>query len=265
MGSLKPGGDLYLPEGDNVVFPLIDSPDPPPRLRFVRSRHADLPQMEEDGAIKQLTIPARAGVADCTHIVFFSGGIIGADWNFYGPRTTALAHYINVRCSPVSLISIRPLLRTDVAEALERWESVRLVDLKIRTPFIPTVREVSGTLADAFESARDVGDAREVGLVLGPGSRARESRLGTGIVPVIRGLLSRDLRGQVRRFHITGRDKSSGRLETIDLLKEYLVFQEEVMKINPSTRALDPASAYAAIQRLHKQHGTMLEQAPTIY
>jgi len=265
MGGLKPSGDLYLPEGDNVVFPLIDSPDSPARLRFVRSRHADLPQMEEDGAIKQLTIPARAGVADCTHMQFFSGGIVGADWNFYGPRATALAHYINVRCNPSSLISIRPLLRTDVAEALERWESVRLVDLKIRTPFIPTLREVSGTLADAFESARDTGDAQEVGLVLGPGSRARQSHLAAGIVPVIRGLLSRDLRGQVRRFQITGRDQTTGRLETIDLLKEYLVFQEEVMRINPSTRALDPASAYAAIERVHKQHRSMLDHAPTIY
>ena len=265
MARLKPAGGLYLADGDNVVFPLVDNAPSPSRLRFVRSRHTDLPQMEENGAIKQLAIPARAGVADCTHVVFFADGIVGADWNFYGPRATALAHYINVKTRPANVISIRPLLRSDVADAIDHWESVRVVELKIRAPFIPVVRQVNRTLADAFERAREVGGATEVGLVLAPGSRARQSRLGAGVMPVIRGLLSRDLRGQVTRFQVTGRNQTSGLLETIDLLKEYLVFQEEVVKINRTTRALDPTSAYGAIQRVYGANRAAVDQAPTIY
>jgi len=54
-------------------------------------------------------------------------------------------------------------------------------------------------------------------------------------------------------------------LETFDLLKEHLVFHEEVLRINPSTRALDPESAYAAIQRVYQEHHADLDRAPTIY
>ena len=144
-----------------MVFALVDSAGTPIKLRFVRSRRADLPQMEEDGAVKELAIPKHAGVADSTHLVFFAKGLVGADWNYHGPRATALAHYINVKTEPASLISIRPLLRADLASALDRLQSVRVLDLKIRSSYIPTVRDVSGTLADAFESAREVGGAQE--------------------------------------------------------------------------------------------------------
>ncbi len=265
IGGLKSSDRLYLAEGDNVVFALVDSAGTPIKLRFVRSRRADLPQMEEDGAVKELAIPKHAGVADSTHLVFFAKGLVGADWNYHGPRATALAHYINVKTEPASLISIRPLLRADLASALDRLQSVRVLDLKIRSSYIPTVRDVSGTLADAFESAREVGGAQEVGILLRPSGRARGSRLAEGIMPVIRGLLSHELRGEVTRFQITGRSRESGRLETFDLLKEHLVFHEEVLRINPSTRALDPESAYAAIQRVYQEHHADLDRAPTIY
>ncbi len=262
---LKPGTDLFLAEGDNVIFPLLDSKTSPWQMRFVRSRRADLPQMERAGAISQLAIPSNAGVADCTHVRFFTGGVVGADWNFYGPRVTGLAHYLNVNVQPGWAITIRPLLRTDVAQSLNRLESIRVVDLKIRTPFIPAVRDVDQTLADAFESAQRVGDAQEVGLTLQPGNRGRQSRLAQGVVGIIRGLMSRELRGQVTRFVITGRNSDSGRLETLDLLKEYLVFEEEIVRINPSTRALDPTSAYKAIGRVHTQNRSVIDSAPTIF
>lgn len=256
--------DLYLAEGENVVFALVDDEASPCHLRFVRSRRVDLPQMEDNGAIKELSIPAHAGVADCTHLVLFPDGIVGADWNYHAPRATAFAHYVNVKTSP-SPLSIRPLLRQDVANALERWESVRVVDLKIRASFIPTVREVSNTLAESFESARRVGGAEEVGLLLRPRGRARRASLADGIMPIIRGLLGREYRDQVTKFQITGRNQDNGRLEAIDLLKEQLVFSEDVIKIAPSTRALDPTSAYNAIERAYREHEAEVKHAPTIY
>ena len=58
-----------------------------PRTAIFRAiRRSGLPQVERGGELEDLYIPTAAGLAEAIHVVFFDHNIVGADFNFYGPR-----------------------------------------------------------------------------------------------------------------------------------------------------------------------------------
>ena len=145
-------------------------------------------------------------------------------------------------------------------------EYIKLVDLKIRAPYIDSVQEVNPTLANSFREAQRVGGAERVGLTLQPAERDRQGSLADTVRALLRRLLARDdLRQGVLKFQIAGYNADSGRIESLDLMRELLVFDEQVIRLNPRVRALDPGSAYEAIRRSYQEHQQVIVAAPTIY
>ena len=53
-------------------------------------------------------------------MVFFSDGLLGAEFNFYGPRPSRLGYYLNKVAGLKEFPVFDPLLRSDVAAQLER-------------------------------------------------------------------------------------------------------------------------------------------------
>lgn len=50
--------------------------------------------MEQAGALSDLRIPTHAGLAETIHIVVFPDNIVGADFNFFGPRLSRFSRYL---------------------------------------------------------------------------------------------------------------------------------------------------------------------------
>jgi hypothetical protein len=137
-----------------------------------------LPQLEQAGTVSDLDIGLDAGLLEPVHVVFFTDNIVGADFNFYGPRLSRLGYYLRIKSTnAVPLATFHPLLRNDVAEQLDHLTELRLFDLKVKASYARTIREADESLGDAFAANARVldGDAEEIQLVLKPSKETDET------------------------------------------------------------------------------------------
>jgi hypothetical protein len=144
--------------------------------------------------------------------------------------------------------------------------TIKLIDLKIRTSYIPQIAETDGTLGEVLRGAQRFGDAQEVGLTLQALGRRRDATLSRDLPAFIGRLLRRgDWRDGISRLHVSGRNAETGRTEAFDLLKEQLAFYEDVVKVDPKTKTLVTESVYRAINRAYRSNRAELRSAPTIF
>lgn len=232
----------------------IDSVTSRPRMRFGNVRRSGLPQVERRGEIDTLDIPAAAGLLEQVHVVFFGHNIAGSEFNFYGPRLSRLARYIaekaNGTCPP---LTFEPLLRQDVMEQIGRLEDIRLLHLKIHASYADVVAEADQDLGSAFEAAARAGEAEELEIILRPRAHSRQALSSRLLQTVKRLAHGRDLRQESTHFSIKGYDSETGRVETVDILRDQLISKQRIILQDERTRALDSASAYAAIAEAYEE------------
>ena len=229
-------------------------------LRFCRIRRTGLPQLEQAGRISDLDLDPDTGLLEATHVVFFSGTFAGtfaaADYNHFGPRLSRLGNYLNEKSGgAVPRATFRPLLRGDAAEQLDRLEDIRQMDIRIRPAYAEIIKQADQSLGDAFAaSARVIDGAETVNLVIKAERNSRRSTL-TRFLPSFRRLIGQDgLLQDALRFQVRGQCEDSGRVETIDLLKDQLISKRRFVRLNERSRALDPESAFQTIQEAIREH-----------
>lgn len=253
----------YIRAADgNFTLCLVDENRTPHRLRLATSRRSGLPQIEDAGNLRRLGIPAHTGLAESIHVVFFRDNIVGADFNFYGPRVSRLSTYFAVRADSVCPpITFQPLLRQDILTQINRLRDVRLLQLRIRPAYANIVTQANRDLGSAFEAAARVGEAEEVEITLRPRPHSR-ARLDQRVLTAIRALARRDdLRGNVSGFHVKGFDPETERVELVDVLSDKLISTKRMVLEGARTRAIQADSAYAAIREAHQELHDELVQA----
>ena len=100
----------------------VDRTEANQRLRLATIRRAGLPQVENGGGtLSGLPIPPSSGLAEITHMMFFPNNLLGAVFNFYGPRATRLGAYLNNKVPSIPhLLYIEALIRQDIVEQIEQ-------------------------------------------------------------------------------------------------------------------------------------------------
>jgi hypothetical protein len=239
----------FLDEGEgNGSLCIVDHLQPLPSLRLYSIRRADLPLFEEDGDLSPLPISQKAGIAESIHVIFFEDGIVGAEFNFYGPRIGRLSRYLQRQCEFCPSFTFVPLLRLDAAEALRRMRSISMLKLRIIPSYISAIESADDSLANSFRAAFQVGESEEVELVLRPRPHSRTS-LSERMLFTVRQLAERDdIKDGSKEFVVRGYDEDLGKSDTVDILKEQLQTTKKVVCVDDRTRALDATSAYTAIE-----------------
>jgi hypothetical protein len=85
------GRYLVDPEG-NALCAWVDHLGADPRMRFAQIRRVGLPQIDASGNLSDLNLAGSEGLVEPAHIVFFSHGLVGVEFNFYGPRPSRLGY-----------------------------------------------------------------------------------------------------------------------------------------------------------------------------
>ena len=257
-------GDIYVPHGEHQLCGWIDRTAPNQQMRLAVIRRHDLPLIDRGhGLLRALDLAEEEGIADSIHVVFFPDRIVGAEFNFYGPRMTALATYLADKAPNCPSIEFRHLIRRDFDETLRRLGTIRLIDLRIRTSYVPTLNEVDASLADAIRSASELGDMHEVELILRPKARDREWHIGERARETLRRLLQReDVTEGVKKLRIEGDD--DGQTIVVDLLEDHVLYEREMMKVDHRTRAVSRHSAYREIHTAYTENYQELLSAPSI-
>lgn len=251
------GHGRYLDDDDGnaiCVWPEIGAERT--ALRFCQVRRNGLPQVEENGVVNDLTIAENAGLLEPVHVVFFGENIVGADFNFYGPRLSRLGYYMRAKSGGNGpLLQFMPLLNRDIADQLNRLNDIALFDLRIKAAYVETVRQADESLGEAFAANARIldGDAEDIQLVLRPERGQRQGAFRRLLQP-IRSLVGvRDFRENTERFQVRGRMNDTGKIDTIDLLRDQLIATKQILRVGERSRAVQAESAYQAIEMAYNE------------
>jgi hypothetical protein len=255
----------YLTDEDGnaiCVFPEVGGTRT--ALRFCQVRRNGLPQVEQAGVVDDLDIAEDAGLLETVHVVFFDDNIVGADFNFYGPRLSRLGYYLGKKAGRTGpLLQFMPLLRRDVAEQLNRLDDIALFDLRIKATYAETVKQANASLGAAFEANARILDegAEDIQLVLrtNRGHRLGAIRL---LGQAIKDLVGRgDFRENAERFQVRGHMNDTGKMDTIDLLKDQLIATKQILRVGERSRAVQAESAFQAIETAQAERRESLRVA----
>ena len=254
-------GGRYFDDRENVYCCWVDDPN---KIRFAVIRRDALPQVEEEGIVSSLNVPATAGLVEQIHIRFFPHNVVGFDSNFYGPRLTRLGSYLSqVATGQGEKVSFWPLLRQDAVEELEGNKDLRVFAFRIKRSLIDVIEEADESLASALRATAEISDADEVQVVLRPKPFSRDS-IGAKLMKTTRKLAKRDdLRHIASEFKVKVAEPGKAAV-AIDLLGDHFIFDKRILRQTAKGRALDPNDAFAKIEEAHRERRQELEKAAAL-
>jgi hypothetical protein len=243
--------DFYIDEGDQqYLCAVLDRVEPPQRLRLYRIRRGNLPETEEAGNFEELELAAQRGLAESIHILLFEEGVIGSEYNHYGPRITTFGQFLNERCGLE--LRIRPFIRQDVFSAILGMREIRRFRVKVSPHGIAELQQQGVALSEGFDAA-DVfraGKYVDVTLASEPGDAGFTEQ----VKRFFRGLRSSQvdpttLVDAAQVYGVTASDV----LDDFDLLRDRVVIVDHIRRESPRHRTLDTQAAFSAIEAAHER------------
>ncbi|MFF0378956.1 hypothetical protein [Actinoplanes missouriensis] len=261
----KADGGRYIEQDDGSLHCIwVEKEKLAARLQFGTIRRNALPQAESLGNLKNLQLAEDEGLCEISHMCIFSDGIVGAEFNFYGPRASRFAPYIMELAPNASgAFRLEPIMRSDAAAKLLHKNGVRKLGLRIRRPYIEVIKEVDGTLGSAFDAAAKGSDADTIGIFWGPEPYKRVN-LGENILTFVKNLVQRqDLQENAEEFKAWLVDERTGKADEVNLLEDQLIRKKTILRINERSRVLDSDSAYSRIEEAFGELRDALLSAPS--
>lgn len=258
-------GGRYVTSGDIDLCAWIDEVAEICKIRFANVRRNALPQAEAGGELTDLVVADDAGICEASHLCIFPDGIVGIEFNFYGPRPSRLAWYLRrVVGDDCPEFKLEALLRQDVAAVLQRKNAVRKLSHNVRRPYIDVIEQANASLGSALRAAETASRADCVGVYLEPEPYQRRN-LDGGILGMLRSLAPRsDLRENARTLKATVIDAETDRAEEIDLLRDELISQKKILRLHDRTRVLLSDDAYAKIAEAYAERRDDLAAAASV-
>ena len=236
------------------------------RVQFCRVRRSELPLVEQAGKLSELRIPANAGLSEAIHVRFFPHNIVGAMYNHFGPRVSSLGQHLHVISGrAIPPVEFRPLLNSDTTRLMDNLDDLRLLEFDIRRSYKNVVADADGSLAAAFDSNEELlGSQETISLVAKPERRAAQQLIARLRSPLRSIMQRRDLHENVARLRARGKRTDTGRVETIDFLRDRFASNQEVVRMGGRNRSLNSKSAFDAISRAYVQLKDELELAASV-
>jgi hypothetical protein len=258
---------LYRGNGDGSANAVWVDKVTPVSVRYGVVRHEGLPTVENGGQLSPLPIAAGAGLCEPIHAVFFDNGVVGAEFNFHGPRLTGLANYLREKV-PANMmpdhLRFGMLLKKDPMGFLNQVATLKVLDIKVKASDLDELKQLDGMNPFAsIDAVAQFGKPDTVEVVLRAG-RKRGARLAATVDRFVRKMISKNKLGLAESFLIGGTDTVTGRSVTFDLLKENIFAKKQVIVLDARSRAVQTPSAYKVIREAYGEIGrATLEHAPS--
>ncbi len=251
----KPDGNYWDTGDGNYTVCFVDRKEPAQRIRLGTSRRRALPHVEESGRTSPLGIAAAAGLLEQVHIVFFPDNIVGAEFNFYGPRMSRLRGYFRVKANGTCPdVDFEQLLRQDVAEKMLRMRGMKLFQFGIRRSYLDVLRDADSDLASAFDAQFGASEADQAEVILRVRPYDRRGALADRMFQKAQRILRMEgLREHATKFVIKATNEETGRVEPLDLLNDQLIASRTVIKDGARSRAVDSESAFTAVESAYNE------------
>jgi hypothetical protein len=248
------GRYLELGDGNTLCMWPERARGLPPAARLARIRKRDLPQVEDKGVLSALDIPRSSGLAEQIHFMVFENGIVGCEFNFYGPRPVRVAEYLTTKAPAGGDFYLAPLLRKDVTDQLTALVEIRTLHIKTKASYSGTLKKMDEDLGTALETLAQRGHADVIEVVLRAGRSRKKPALKRNLLAFARKVSDRDdARTEMARFVVRGESGETGRVEEVDVLSDFLIAKKWIATVDDKTRAVSSPSAYAAIYEAYRE------------
>lgn len=156
----------YSEAGRNVIGAWPSMPGTQRRIELGRIRRRDLPSVEHAGNKSPLPIGKKDGLSESTHIMFFPKNIVGAEFNFHGPRATAFSDYCQDKCPKVPHFKLKPLLHRNAAAQLNELKDIRVATISVHRSHLQLLEAAGASIPDSLEQTAHQFDAESIDIVL---------------------------------------------------------------------------------------------------
>jgi hypothetical protein len=109
-----------------------------PVARFALVRKDQHPDIDINGNVQNLSSSIQGNPLDYIHLVFFGNNVIGYELNQFGPKISALSHYLSGTVSRFSLFPITHCLKTSEVDRLTNIQKPTCVRARLRRESIST-------------------------------------------------------------------------------------------------------------------------------
>lgn len=247
-------------EDDNVLCGWIDPAQGNPiKFRLGLTRRSALPFTERAGTLTPLALRPDEGISEITHLCLFPQSVAGIEFNFYGPRQNRVADYIYEKTGlPIKFV---PLLNPQAAEELQNFNGLKSFELQIESEKLTELIQANASMRDILENVEDYNGLHtlEIRVAVKPRS---EDVLDNRFLVAARQIYARlNGRQDLRKFKVKGVSNNFDHAKEIDLLSEYIVSSQQVLKSDARSRSIDTTSAFAAILRSHTELGEQINGA----
>ena len=227
----------YLDIGGGDALAVFEIPFPfgeeQRAVRFCRLRSSAIPEIERRDAFQGLPMQDDANLAEPIHIVVFDNGVVGADFNRDGPRTSQLRHYLLNRAGDeFPPLSFEPLVRGDVHGLLDDLDDLRFMRFEVHPDYARVVSQFDGGLTDAVRAQRNVLVQRPVAIIEARmrTRREREGALNVAKTGILAMIDRPDFFDYVSTLKFKGKNGYTGRSEEIDILGDRIVTRRAFVK-----------------------------------
>lgn len=243
------GDRRYMVADDgSEVAAWLDRAEDNERLVLARIKRRDLPLKETRGGDRSvLELLEEEGIAEIIHILFLPNNVVGADFNFSGPRPTKLRDYVQDRFpNGCGSFCMAPIVDRSELERLARIERVKTLEITLSGHTLANLPErQDGNYIQTLRRLPAMGEAGAVTVIWKP-----EHRNGFLDSPRIRALVIHLLQNHVgsdsaSRIVLKGLNADGGR-EEFNLLRDVILSRQNIVKLNRS-RAVDSRDAFRAI------------------
>lgn len=221
--------DRYLKDEDGFeICCWIHNLCSPLKVTFGKIKRDDLPQLEHEGELSELSIPEELGLVECVHVMFFPENIVGVEYNFDGPKISQISEYLRIKSQDVchQVPVFEQLLRRDVIKSIDKLQIVRKFSLKVRDSLFSSTQQADEDLDNTFQAARKLGGAKEIEVNLSVGKG--KGSLGRKVQDIAKRIFAlQDTNYDVISGYIKGCNES-GKIELIDLLNAKLVAEKSI-------------------------------------
>ncbi len=233
------------------------------RIQLGTVRRIDLPSIDDGGNVKPLPIADDEGLLEVSHIQFFPHGIVGAEFNFYGPRATAISTYCEEKTPTLPQFRLRPLFRNDAQGRLNELDEIRLVDIRVHKSEVANLGAFGSGLPGGFTRIADEMDGDSFEIVLrSERGKSFSQKMRNAIVSLFSS--SKPLNDRFESLKVSGPSCITGNVTELNLLQDQFIQAKHIAKMHGKTRAVSESKMYTAIEESYNSMKTELALASSM-
>jgi len=233
----------------------------PQHVSLSRVRRDNLPSVEQDGSLDDLTLANNQNLAEATHFHFFERNVVGMLYNHDGPRASRLAAYLDAILQ--IQVSLAPVLDADVAKRLDQMGVLTSVTIGLpvaRAYLLDDVLQDAAQIPHGLRELANASLAKTVHVkvvIAGSGSAQTEPRWRN----FIRRVTTSPALEAFTKLEVHARGTAGDPGQTVDFVKEQLALKETVDLRSAQSRSVTDASAHTAIRDAYQRLKVEINQS----